>query len=326
MLKSLAISNIISHIITTTFIFFSINAFAWDLGKEGQFQFEQVNDNVYIMHGPLEEPNPDNHGFMNNPGIIVSDNGLIVIDPGSAYPVGLEVIKEIEKVSTKPILAVFNTHIHGDHWLANQAIKEKYPDAKIYGHPNMIEQANGDKGLIWVDMMERLTDGKTKGTKVVAAEFAVDNDNVIEVDGQKFKIHSFVPAHTNTDIMIEHINSNTLFLGDNGFYLRLGRFDDTASMMGNIKALEYATGLNMKMYVPGHGRSGKADTAIKPFLDYLKRVQDVVQTGFEDELQDFEIKEKVIAQFDDYKSWAGFDVNFGKHINSMYLEVEKAAW
>ncbi len=304
----------------------SINAFAWDLGKEGNFKFEQINDNVYVMHGPLGEPSPENQGFMNNPGIIISQHGLIVIDPGSAYPVGVHVLKEIEKVSSKPVLAVFNTHVHGDHWLANQAIKEKYPQAKIYGHPAMIEQANGGKGLYWVEMMERLTDGKTKGTKVVAAEFAVDNNNLLEVDGQTFRIHSLGPAHTNTDIMIEHLNSKTLFLGDNSFNKRLGRFDDTASMLGNIKALEYAIGLNMKMYVPGHGQSGSSDTAVKPFLDYLKRVQEVVQAGFEDELQDFEIKDKVIAQFDDYQSWAGFDVNFGKHINSMYLEVEKTAW
>ncbi len=319
MLKISSIIIILSFILVT-------NTSAWDLGKEGRFQFEQVNDNVYVMHGPREEPNPDNHGFMNNPAIIVAEHGLIVIDPGSAYPVGLEVLKEIEKISTKPVLAVFNTHVHGDHWLANQAIKEKYPQVRIYGHPAMIEQANGDTGLYWIDMMERLTDGKTRGTRVVAAEMAVTNSQTIEVDGQIFKIHSLVPAHTNTDIMIEHVNSKTLFTGDNSFNQRMGRFDETASMMGNIKALEYALGLDIKTYVPGHGQSGSSDAAVKPFLNYLKRVQEVVEAGFEEELQDFEIKDRVIAQFEDYSSWAGFDVNFGKHINSMYLEVEKAAW
>ena len=299
---------------------------AWNLGEEGSFKFEQVSNNVYVMHGPLSEPSAANQGFMNNPGIIVSDHGLIVIDPGSAYPVGVQVLKEIEKISDKPVLAVFNTHIHGDHWLANQAIKEKYPDVKIYGHPAMIKQANGEQGAIWVDMMLRLTDGKTKGTIVVAPEFSVQQESSIEVDGQQFRIHSMIPAHTNTDIMVEHVQSRTLFLGDNSFYQRMGRFDGSASMLGNIKALEYATQLNMDTYIPGHGRTGNSDTAINPFLDYLLRVQEVVQAGFDDDLQDFEIKEKVIAQFSDYSSWHGFDSNFGKHINSMYLEIEKTAW
>jgi len=303
-----------------------VQASAWDLGKEGNFKFEQVNKNIYVMHGPLSEPSPSNQGFMNNPGLIVSEHGLIVIDPGSAYQVGVQVLKEIEKISDKPVLAVFNTHIHGDHWLANQAIKEKYPDAKIYGHPAMIKQANGEQGIIWVDMMLRLTDGKTEGTKVVAPGFSVNQDSLIEVDGQKFRIHSMIPAHTNTDIMIEHVQSKTLFLGDNSFYKRMGRFDGSSSMLGNIDALRYAADLNMDIYIPGHGQTGKSDTAIKAFLDYLLRVKEVVQAGFDDDLQDFEIKEKVIGQFSDYSSWHGFDTNFGKHINSMYLEIEKTAW
>ncbi len=317
--------RIYSLIISVCFMA-SAEIYAWDLGEVGTFQFEKVNQNVYIMHGPLSEPSAANHGFMNNPGLVVSDNGLIVIDPGSAYGVGKEVLTEIEKISDKPILAVFNTHIHGDHWLANQAVKEKYPNVKMYGHPEMITQANGEQGIIWVDMMKRLTEGKTEGTKVVAPELAVNQGDAIEVDGQHFRIHSMVPAHTNTDIMIEHIESKTLFLGDNSFYQRMGRFDNSASMLGNIKVLEYATDLNMNTYVPGHGLTGKSETAVKPFLDYLIKVKEVVQIGFDDELQDFEIKEKVIDQFGDYKSWAGFDSNFGKHINSMYLEIEKTAW
>lgn len=304
----------------------SVNTYAWNLGKEGSFQFEKVNQNVYVMHGPLSEPNAANHGFMNNPGFIVSDKGLIVIDPGSAYEVGKEVLKEIKKVTGKPVLAVFNTHVHGDHWLANQAIQERYPSVKIYGHPDMIAQANAEQGALWVDLMHRLTEGKTAGTKVVAPEFAVNQSDTIEVDGQHFRIHSMIPAHTNTDIMIEHIESKTIFSGDNSMYLRMGRFDNSASMLGNIKTLEYVTDLKFISYVPGHGRTGKSSTAIKPYLDYLRRVKDVVQAGFEDGMQGYEIKAKVVEQFNDYKSWAGFNTNFGKHINKMYLEIEDAAW
>jgi len=301
-------------------------AYAWDLGKLGIFQFQEINDRVYVMHGPLGEPSPENHGFMNNPGLVILEKGVVVIDPGSSYQVGKKILQEIAKITDKPVLAVFNTHIHGDHWLGNQAIKEKYSGVKIYGHPAMIEQANGEHGLIWIDIMARLTEGKSKGTKIVAPDFAVDNSQVIEVDGQHFRIHSFVPAHTNTDIMIEHVESKTLFLGDNGFYRRMGRFDSTASILGNIKALEYAQDLNMTIYVPGHGQAGKSDTAIKPFLDYMKKIHVVVKEGVDNDLQDFEIKEKVIAQFGDYQDWVGFDEMFGKHINSMYLELEKAAW
>jgi len=302
---------------------FSIKAFAWDLGEAGTFNFEKINEQVYVMHGPLSMPNAKNLGFMNNPAIILAETGLIVIDPGSAYGVGKAVLKEIKKISDKPVLAVFNTHIHGDHWLANQAIIEQYPNARLYAHPEMIAQAQGEDGLFWVELMLQLTEGKTAGTKVIAPTLRVDQGQEIELAGQHFRIHSMLPSHTNTDIMIEHVESKTLFLGDNGFALRMGRFDDSSSMTGNIQALEYAVALKMKYYVPGHGLTGGSDTAVKPFLDYLLKVEKVVRAGLEDDLMDYQIKAKVINQFDDYKSWSGFEDSFGRHINKMFLELEE---
>ena len=146
---------------------------AWTLKGVGEFAFEAVSDKVYVMHGPLDEPNPENHGFMNNPGFIESANGVIVIDPGSTKQVGEQVLAEIRKITSKPVLAVFNTHIHGDHWLGNQAFKQAFPDVKIYGHPKMIEKANGDEGLTWIDIMDRLTKGLSKGTRVIAPGHAI---------------------------------------------------------------------------------------------------------------------------------------------------------
>jgi hypothetical protein len=46
---------------------------------------------------------------MNNPGLVVGKNGAIIIDPGSAYGVGKNVMIAVEKITNKPIVAVFNT-------------------------------------------------------------------------------------------------------------------------------------------------------------------------------------------------------------------------
>ncbi len=296
---------------------------AWTLKGVGEFKFEPLTKNVYVMHGPKEEPNVANMGFMNNPAFIISPNGLIVVDPGSTLQVGEHVLAEIRKVSKKPILAVFNTHIHGDHWLGNQAIKKAFPDVKIYGHPKMITQANGANGADWVDRMDRLTKGLSKGTKVVAPTLAVDHEATIKVDGQSFRIHHLSSAHTDTDIMIEHVDSKTLFLGDNSFVRRLGQFDDSASMHGNIKALQHALALKLDHYVPGHGQSGGADSAVQPFLTYLEKLRVGVTKGYRAEKPDYKIRNDIIGDFAAYKDWAGFDGNFGKHVNKIYLEIEE---
>ncbi len=80
--------------------------------------FEKVAKNTWVMHGPRELPNPQNKGFMNNPGIVKTSAGLVIIDPGSTLQVGENVLAEVKKISDEDIVAVFNTHVHGDHWLA----------------------------------------------------------------------------------------------------------------------------------------------------------------------------------------------------------------
>ena len=121
-----------------------------------------------MIHGPTELPSPSNQGFMNNPAFVVTDEGVVVIDPGSSVQVGEMVLARIEKVTDKPILAVFNSHIHGDHWLGNQAIRAKYPDVPIYGHERVPPKVEAGAGTEWVDLMLSMTEKATAGTGVVS--------------------------------------------------------------------------------------------------------------------------------------------------------------
>ncbi|BAS68368.1 MBL fold metallo-hydrolase [Bathymodiolus septemdierum thioautotrophic gill symbiont] len=310
-------------ILTLTLIFLAI-AVVWLLNSTEGYKFEKIADNVYVIHGPLDEPNAENRGFMNNPGLIVGANGAIIIDPGSAYSVGKNVLAAAEKITDKPIVAVFDTHVHGDHWLGNQAIVEHYPNVKIYAHPNMIEQAKDGEGNRWIALMNTLTEGATKGTIATYPTNATTHLQIINAGGETFKIHHNVTkaAHTNTDIMVEHIKTKTLFMGDNGLLHRHGRFDNTSDMHGNIKVLEYAIDLNLDYYVPGHGETGNAESTVKPLLTYLRIIRDEVKKGYEEDLADYEIKPLADKKLTDYRDWHGYESNMGKHIGKMFSEIE----
>ena len=164
---------------------------------------EQVTDNVYVIHGPLGMPNPENQGFMNNPAFVITNDGIVVVDPGSSVQTGEMLLRVMAKISDKPVIAVFNTHIHGDHWLGNQAIRAAYPDIPIYGHPNMVALIEAGEGRTWVDLMERLTEGKTVGTGITGPTKTVDNGDTFKYGGITFRVHHYGKAHTTSDIMIE---------------------------------------------------------------------------------------------------------------------------
>lgn len=294
------------------------------LGKYGTFKFEKANTNVHIMHGPVVSPNKENRGFMNNPALIEGKNGLIIVDPGGNYNVGKEILAEIEKVSKKPILAVFNTHKHGDHWFANKAIVEKYPKVDIYAHPNMIKASKGGEAEVWYGILHRTT-GNLEGTKAFAFPTKTLKDGQkIEVDGEKFVVMHPKVAHTDTDLLITHINSKTLFLGDNLMKGRLGSFDESSSILGNIKLLEkIKKETDLTLYVPGHGLSGKKDETIDPFLDYLKLLAVEGQKALDDDVESYEVKDEVMKKLLPMKEWDAFAKNMAAHLNKVMIEIDE---
>jgi len=302
----------------------SLSLSAWQLNDLGNFEFKNINKNVYVMHGPIEEPNVKNKGFMNNPAIIEGKNGLIVIDPGGNYNVGLEIVKEAQKVSKKPVVAILNTHKHGDHWFANLAFKKAYPDVKIYAHPNMIKEVKNGEAQKWYEILDRLSHN-LKGTKPFAfPAYELKDKQELTIDDQKFKIYHPKKTHTDTDIIIEHLNSNTIFLGDNVMRGRLGGFDDSSSIFGNKELLEkLKKETNAKVYVPGHGISGTKSEVVDPYLTYLQTLIKYATKAYKADEEPHTVKKQMQEELKAYANWDAFLRQSAKHLQKAYLEVEE---
>ena len=309
--------------LSTLLLTISTSTFAWQVGTVGDFKFENVGKNVFVMHGPLDVPNVSNDGFINNPAFIEGLSSVIVFDPASSTYAGENILKEIKKITSKPVVGVFNTHVHGDHWLGNEAIKNAYPEAKFYGHMNMISEAElGGEGERWIELYTKYTEGLTKDTKQVVPGFGIGDGDKLTIGSEKFIIHSPFPAsHSSSDIMIEHVNSKTLFAGDNIFNNRFGRFDESSSIHNNLEILNYAKSLDIDVFVPGHGFSGDSASALEPWLNYLNVIMDESKKGYEDDLADYEVKPLALERLKEYQDWAGYD-SVGAHINKLLREIE----
>jgi len=285
------------------------------------YPLKKIAKNTYVIHGPLEYPNKKNKGFMNNPGFVVTKTGVVVIDPGSSVQVGRMVLKKIKTVTKKPVTHVLNTHIHGDHWLGNQAFEETFPNVVIMAHPEMIKRAKAGAAEQWVSLMSKSTEGATNGTRAVIPNKLIIDKQVLKIGGIQFRIHAPEKAHSFTDIMIEVVEESVVFLGDNVLYKRLPRMDD-ATFKGNAKACQVAIDLAAKTYVPGHGNSGGKEIII-PFMNYLTLINSEVGKYYEAGMTDFEMKPKILLKLQKYFKWSGFNEEVGKHISLAVLEYER---
>lgn len=290
-----------------------------------EMQAVLVADNVYVLHGVAGFPNPQNRGLIANLGFIVTEAGVVLVDTGGSDAHAEMLLAAVAKVTDKPVVAAFNTHVHGDHWLGNDVIKQRYSDVRIYAHPKKVESATVTVGQQWVDLLNGLTGGHIAGTVPQQADNTVIADEIIEIGGSTFTIIHNGAAHTDNDIMIHVQPENVVFLGDNAFNQRMGRMDD-GNFRGNIDALNIALELSAGVYVPGHGPATSDVSSAQHYRDYLQLLYDETASYFEEGLSDFEIKDLIIDKFEHWAAWPGFEEQLGRHISLVYLEIEENAF
>jgi glyoxylase-like metal-dependent hydrolase (beta-lactamase superfamily II) len=289
------------------------------------YPLSRITDKIYVIYGPFDLPDSRNHGFRNNPVIVLTSAGVVVFDPGGSAWSGELVVNRIKSISQDPVVAVFNSHAHGDHWLGNEGIKRTYPEAVIYGHPVMKARVQGADGDFWLAQIEKLTKGTAGGRRVIAPDKVVNDGDVVIIGDTQFRIHHTGPAHTDSDIMVEIVDQNVLFAGDvvrNGL---LGIMESDASFAGNIAAIDTITSRNYSYIIPGHGRAGGNDIALK-YRSYLGTVLSTVRELYDEGLADFEMKPAVNEATSAYSNWAGYDIRVGPHVSRAYLEVEAEAF
>ncbi len=282
---------------------------------------QKVHDNLYVIHGPQGVPSVENQSFMNNPAWVVTADGVVVIDPGSSVQAGRMVMAQLKKTTKKPVTHVFNTHVHGDHWLGNQAVLEVWPKATIIGHPDMIKGAKAGADAFWIKLMSDMTKGYTDGTRAEIPTVEAADGQEFKIGGKTFRIHSSTDAHSKTDLMIEIVEDRILFTGDNVLSRQVMNLRD-GTFKGVMTETDRALALNAKLYVPGHGKSGdrKLVEEQKAWFDIL---MPEVHRMYDEGLSDFEMKPVLAEKLKAFSNWAEWETNLGPMISLAILEIEQ---
>ena len=282
---------------------------------------QKVNADTYVIHGPQGVPSVANQSFMNNPAWIVMKDGVVVIDPGSSVQAGRMVVAQLRKTTKKPVTHVFNTHVHGDHWLGNQVILEAWPNATIIAHPDMIKQAKNGADAFWLKLMSDMTGGYTEGTRAVIPTVEAADGQAFKIGGKTFRIHSSTDAHSKTDLMIELVEDRTLFTGDNVLNHQVMNLRD-GTFKGVMKATDQALALNAKLYVPGHGKTGDRKF-VEDHKAYFETLMSEVRRMYDEGKSDYEMKPVIAEKLKAYRDWAEWDTNLGQQISLAILEIEQ---
>ncbi len=289
---------------------------------------QQLSAHVWMIYSPDGFPTPENRGMMSSVICVVTSVGVGVIDSGASLQIGQMAIRMIRRVTNKPVVAVFNSHYHGDHWLGNHAFVKAYgKPLPIYALPGTIDKLKGAEGNLWRSLMERWTNQSTLGTEVVLPNTAVQHGQVIRIGDVRFRMHHHGTAHTPSDLCVQVVEDNVTAVGDIAMANRIANMDE-GSYPGTFKyyqALMVAAG--DQLWVPGHGQ-GSQDL-LKTYGEFMAGIWEPCLQAVKDGQSEADARVRVLKDprvAARAKTMQGFDGNIGKYISLAYLEAEKEAF
>jgi len=273
-------------------------------------------------------PTPDNRGMMANLIFVLTSEGVVVVDTGASVQIGEMAIRRLRALTDRPVVAVLNSHHHGDHFLGNDAFVQAFgPALPILAHPEARRQIAGVAGSSWRSAMERWTNGASIGTRVVPPNREALPGAVLRFGDTTLRLHHHGRAHTEADLCVEIVEDRVVYLGDVAMNGRIANMDD-GSYAGTLRTLDaLQRDVPGALWVPGHGRA--SPTLIAEQRAFFAGIYDncmaAVKTG-DDEAQ---ARRRVLADprvASQASRTQGWDANIGKYISLAYLEAEKEAF
>ncbi len=234
---------------------------AWG-AKEYNLEPREIAPGTYVLLGHNEHFNFRNGGNIVNTGFILTDEGVIVIDTGPSRLYGEQMRAVIERITDLPLLKVFITHLHPDHFLGNQAFEDT-PIAALAGTIEGIRS----QGELFNDNMYRLAGPWMAGTRVVIPAETVKS-GIVDIGGHRLRLMA-LDGHTDADLVILDETTGVLFTGDIVFHDRAPTTPH-ADVPRWLSALDQLSAIKYKVMVPGHGAYLSGPESIAQTRGYLR--------------------------------------------------------
>ncbi len=280
----------------------------------------KVSSHCYVIIAKDPEPTPENQGMFSNMGFVITQKGVVVFDTGGSVQIGEMLIRQIKKVTDKPVVKIFNSHVHGDHWLGNHAFVQAYPNVEIYGHENMHKAIKEGAGEFWINLQARASNNATAGTVVTPPNQVLKGGEVFDLGDTLIRVHHYGKCHSDSDICVEVTADKTVYAGDMLMVGRVANMDD-GTYVGSIEGIKkMKADTQATNYVQGHYKFGPKQADI--YLEFLETLYGSVVTHQKAGLGVEEMKPKVVEGLKKFRDWVGFDAIIGRYIAIAYTEAE----
>ncbi len=249
--------------------------------RADSLEVQKVTDRIYALVGELGQRSPKNLGNNATFGVIETDDGVVLIDPGGTRKGAAQIHRVIKTITNKPIVMVINTGGQDHRWLGNGYFKQN--GARIIASSDAVN----DQKARYSDQLTSLENlvgiVGTTGTRDVHADETFTSSLDLTVGGVKMQLRHPGPAHTPGDSYIWLPQQKVVFTGDIVYVERMLGIGSMSNSRSWIEVFEQINALKPKHVVPGHGKATTLNKARADTYDYLvmirSKIKELVKSG-----------------------------------------------
>ena len=279
---------------------------AQDLGAH----FVKIKDGIYIYAKDAQS----------NCGIIVTQEGVVLIDSGPNPPDSHLIFKAVKQLTSQPIRFLINTETHNDHTTGNfvfspPAIVIASAGATV-GMKNYYDPKRNEKLMAESSEMREAF----RGFRLVTPHVEFHDRLVLNMGDRTLELLQLKNIHSDADTAIWLPKERVLFSAATAAVKRFG-FLRPFVTIENIKAdIRKLKSLNPDIVVPAHGLPGtvqlldETDTFYDLLLDRVGK-QMAQGKSLEEIKKDLRLPE--------YQSWSGGKERLGTNIEAVYRALKK---
>ncbi|MFE1601820.1 quinoprotein relay system zinc metallohydrolase 2 [Methylobacterium sp. ID0610] len=276
---------------------------------------QEVAPGIFVHAAPYALAARSNAGAIANAGFVVGTEAVAVIDTEGSLAAGRRLLAAIRARTALPIRYVVNTHVHPDHVLGNAAFVAE--GATFVGHRNLPDALAARAGS-YLQSNAPLVGPAFAGTRIVPPTLLVEDRRDLDLGGRVLRLDAWPTAHTNSDLTVRDLATDTWFLGDLLFVGHVPALD--GRLAGWIAVLRRLKAEPAARVVPGHGPAVVPwPTAAGPIDRYLATLETEVRAMVREGRP---IGEAGEAAAGEAKDWSLFREFNARNATTAYQELE----
>jgi len=285
-----------------------------------RLEIQEVTDNVYALVGQRGPMSKWNFGTNATFGVVVTDEGVVLIDPGASDHAARYIHKTIKKITDKPVVLVINTGSEDLRWLGNAYFKSL--GAKIITSRIALEEQKQRANDQIARLDEYIFPKFSAGTTDVYADEVFDNEKTLSIGSIKFVLKYNGTAYMPGDFFVWLPEESVVFSGDiisAQRMLAVARESNTSSW---LKVFESIEELKPKHVIPGHGHATDMKKAREDTSVFLKTLRVSVKTFIKQGGQIEDISTLKEYPLSPYERLIGYEMLLGRNALHVYMEME----